>query len=121
MNEIWRNLRGGEGAHYSVFELKGDGMEALRLMFPTGDADYMNAVLFSTSGVHGHYGTIEEAERHLAGDEDASSDVTFVVIQPRLVTIRYGNVEPQNATDIAYLKKLRASSHAEIAQIGVQP
>lgn len=43
---------------------------ALRGMFPDAKADDMNFVLFSTSGVHGTYNTIEEAEKHLAPGKD---------------------------------------------------
>lgn len=121
MTALWKNITDGSGAHYSVLGLKGDGMTALRLLFPEGEADYMNVVFFSTSGVHGHYGTIEDVEKSLAGDVEKPNDVTFVVVHPRMVTIRYGNSEPQDAADIAFLKKLRASSHAAMAEIGAAP
>lgn len=109
--------------HYSVFRKHpaADGMECLRQMFPEGTADEMNFVLFSTSGVHGTYNTIEEAEMVLDGacDEDeAISEVTFLVVHPRIVTLRYGNCEPKNKDDIEFLKKLRDSSVAAVSGIG---
>jgi hypothetical protein len=119
---LWENLRADHSGsvHYSVLKLTGDGMEALRTMFPDGNADEMNAVLFSTSGVHGTYNTIEEAEAGIASD-DAETDrrVTFLVLHPRLVSLRYGSCEPKNADDIAFLKRLRESSHKALSEIGV--
>jgi hypothetical protein len=120
---MWRNVdkSRADSAHYSVMGLinPNDGMKALREMFPDGNADEMNAVLFSTSGVHGTYNTIEEAEaRVLHGDEEHSEDVTFVIVHPRMVALRYGNCEPETPDDFAFLKKLRASSHAALAKIG---
>jgi len=109
-----------QSSHYSISRLAPphDGMAALREFFPEAEADNMNFVLFSTSGVHGHYGTIEDAERHLAGDEEETSDVTFLIIHPRVVHLRYGNAEPKNDDDIAFLKRLRASSWKVALTIG---
>jgi hypothetical protein len=119
----WTNVdkSRADSAHYSVMGLinHNDGMKALRLMFPDGEADSMNVVLFSTSGVHGTYNTIEEAEACvLHGDKEQGEDVTFVIIHPRMVALRYGNCEPQTREDFAFLKKLRASSHAVLTKIG---
>lgn len=120
MRAHWRNIHNGDGGHYTTFALNSDGMAALRDLFPEARANEMNLALFSTSGVHGHYGTIEDVERRMAaGDEEEANDVTFLVVQPRLVTLRYGSCEPKDAADIAYLKALRASSHAEFAKIGM--
>jgi hypothetical protein len=106
-------------SHYSVIKIRGeDGMGDLRLMFPDAEADEMNFCLFSTSGVHGSYQTIEEAERLLAAGETENAHVTFLIVHPRLVCLRYGNCEPQTPEDFAYLKKLRASSLAAVAGIG---
>ena len=102
--------------YYSVHRLiggRGTAMEALRELFPEGEANDLNFVLFSTSGVHGTYCTIEACE---AGD---TKDVTFLVIQPRIVALRYGNVEPKTPEDFAFLKKLRASSMKAVATSGV--
>lgn len=112
----WENIdkTRPESAHYSIMRLARDGnaMSALREMFPNAQADELNAVLFSTSGVHGTYCTIEACE---AGDV---RDVTFVIVHPRLVALRYGNCEPKTPDDFAFLKKLRATSHAALATIG---
>jgi hypothetical protein len=102
--------------HYSIYKLTGDGMEALKFLFPEGKANGKNLVLFSTSGVHGSYTEIEEVEEFLSGKvqyedpDDCPRYVTFLVIQPRLVCMRYGNVKPRTMDDIAFLKRLRDSS-----------
>lgn len=119
---MWKNIDSLHGAHYSI-KRKADGvegMESLRHMFPDGKADDMNFVLFSTSGVHGTYNTIEDAESHLELKHDEScGEVTFLVVHPRLVALRYGNCTPQNKDDIEYLKRLRESSMKAIAGIGM--
>ena len=97
-----------------------DGMEALRSMFLSGTADAMNFVLFSTGGVHGTYGTIEDAEMFLFGQgADGNNEVTFLVVHPRIVSLRYGVCRPVSRADIDWLKNLRASSFIAAASIGV--
>jgi hypothetical protein len=78
----------GVGDHCTIAACRKaeDGMAALRECFPTGEPDKMNVVLFSTSGVHGTYTTIEDVEKNLSADEE----VTWLHLQPRKVTIRYG-------------------------------
>ena len=72
----WESSHGKQGGHYNTFHLaKGvDGMEVLRGFFSASGfevPDEMNFVLFSTSGVHGSYTTIEAAratpQRHRSG------------------------------------------------------
>ena len=120
---MWRNLDKArrDSAHYAVMGLTepNTGMEALRIMFPGGKADELNAVLFSTSGLHGTYCTIEEVEEDMARPErHGPRDVTFLILHPRLVTMRYGVCEPETADDIEFLKSLRESSHAALAKVG---
>ena len=122
---MWENIdpTRRDSAHYSVMRLdRGcSGMEALREMFPDGKADELNLVLFSTSGVHGTYNSIEDAESHIAcPSDDTSNDVTFLINHPRLVAVRYGVCTPETQADIDYLKRLRATSHAVLAGIGVR-
>jgi hypothetical protein len=107
-----------DGAHYNIFEAK--GMAALRQIFPEGQADEMNFCLFSTSGVHGSYCTIEKAEKAFKkkAHDDWECEVTFLIVQPRLVCLRYGNCQPESLDDFVYLKKLRASSHKVVQKIG---
>jgi hypothetical protein len=93
--------------HYSVIELKD-----LKAIFPEPVANEMNFVLFSTSGAHGSYCTIEAIENDPDLDE-----VTVLVVHPRTVVLRYGNVKvtPESAP---YLKALRQSSWEVMQRIG---
>jgi hypothetical protein len=100
-------------SHYSILKL--ESMAALRELFPSGKADDMNFVMFSTSGVHGTYTTIEEAEAELQHGEAAT--ITVVVVHPRIVCMRYGNLVI-TMDDVPFLKKLRSSSRAAFAKIG---
>ena len=120
---MWENLDKirPDSAHYSVMRVASiaEGMDALRSMFPEAKADELNFVLFSTSGVHGTYNAIEHAEQFLNGnDAEGQSEVTFVVVHPRLVAMRYGVCNPKTQDDIDYLKRLRTSSQEAVATIG---
>jgi hypothetical protein len=128
-SRFWKSVHGQDGAHYNVFRVvsDNDGMDALRAFFPTGDEPSdLNFVLFSTSGVHGSYATIESEEADawrldLDDDEPATPyqpRVTFLVVSPRICCLRYGNCLPQNADDFAYLKRLRAASWKAIGTVG---
>lgn len=103
---------------YSVLRLRNpeNAMHALREIFPKGEANELNFVLFSTSGVHGSYVLIENLEKE---PEDDPPWLTFLVVHPRIVCLRYGEVRLDSPEDFAYVKKLRASSLAAVAQIGV--
>lgn len=92
-------------AHYSIQELK--GMADLRRLFPDGEANDLNFVMFSTSGIHGSYMTIEEVAASLGTEEE--SGITVLVIQPRIVAMRYGTIDIE-PDDVPYLLKLRESS-----------
>jgi hypothetical protein len=137
-SKYWRKVesRGYEsGAHYSVFGCQGrdDGPlaeEALRLLFPDGKANEYTFVLFSTSGVHGCYTTLEEIEASFkkygadafGRDEETPDDyergwITFLVVHPRTVTLRYGNAMVRPET-LEWFKRLRASSWDVVQQIG---
>lgn len=122
----WKSSSGKQGAHYNLYwcRLAEDAMDALHEMFPDGKANSLNFVLFSTSGVHGTYSTIEDAEADIArgnkdeDGEDCTPEVTFLIVHPRIVCQRYGNCLPKTADDIAFLKQLRASSWAAVTEIG---
>lgn len=131
---VWRSCFGKDGAHYNVFSAaRGVDLDVgtLRRFFPDGEADEMNFVLFSTSGVHGTYRTIEDAEARIPlwregkpdpedpdGEAPSQPDVTFLLVHPRIVCLRYGNVLVSSQEDIDFLKKLRASSWAAVQKIG---
>lgn len=123
MSNIWTSLHGQDRNHYNQFRCKHeDGMTALREMFPTGEANYMNFCLFSTSGIHGSYITIEDVENEFNNGNDKFYEedwsVTFVIIQPRTIAMFYGNCKPQSKEDFDYLKKLRQSSWDVVYNIG---
>lgn len=108
-----------ESAHYNILRCT-EGIDLLREIFPDAEADSLNFCLFSTSGVHGSYGTIEDASQDLyKEDEDIIDSVTFLVICPRLVCMKYGNAKVKSKEDIEFLRKLRDSSHKVVAQIGL--
>lgn len=117
-NGEFKSISGKNGAHYNIFSVE-DGMAALKHIFPNGMANDLNFCLFSTSGIHGSYTSIEEIEAS-APDEDGykPTELTFLVVQPRLVCMRYGNCEPKTPDDFAFLKKLRETSWSAMANIG---
>lgn len=117
-----------DGAHYNLFHIRGD-VAALKDIFPSGRADEFNFCLFSTSGVHGSYTTIEQIEESLLqfpsgppGPDDWPDDyhgteLTVLVVQPRICCLRYGNINVA-LDDIPYLKQLRRSSWDVVSKIG---
>ncbi|HEY7822984.1 MAG TPA: hypothetical protein VIG24_09135 [Acidimicrobiia bacterium] len=114
----WESLHSKDGGHYNNFGCSdSDGMAALRELFPSGEADELNFVLFSTSGVHGSYTTIDVAESNFTNGVKAC--VTFLVVQPRLCTVRHGNCLPTSEKDFAFLRKLQESSWQAVQRIGV--
>lgn len=123
---VFHSLTGKLGAHYNIYSVRKDGreseevgMDALRQIFPEGKANEYNFCLFSTSGVHGLYNTIEGAEEHTKKPtEDKCGSVTFLIVHPRIVCLRYGNCLPKTEDDFAFLKKLRASSWRVVREIG---
>lgn len=109
-----------DDCYYKVQRAEGDGMNLLRLLFPDGKANDMNMVLFSTSGVHGSYLSIEQVERNVRQQtqEDDDYKVTFLVLHPRIVSMKYGNCRPRSPEDFQFLKDLRATSIAALSMIG---
>lgn len=112
-------------AHYSIFKCVDDkGMEFLKdILGEEPQLDEMNFVLFSTSGVHGCYTTIEQAEKEYKEPfiEDGKvypTMVTFLHMRPRMVTVVYGNCQITCQEDIEYLKKVRERSMEAIELIG---
>lgn len=99
-------------SYYSTNEVKTpDAMRVLREIFPNGEADENNFALFSTSGVHGSYCTIEQCERREV------ETVTFLVIKPRIVQTLWGNCRPISQEDFEFLVKLRESSRRVLSAI----
>ena len=125
----------GQAPCWSVMSIHPDidegPIEALKEIFPDGEANEMNFVLFSTSGIAGSYCSLETIEASIEkyGDKIFDEEVeeipddwthpclTFVLIQPRIIGIRYGNVLVTKE-DIPYLKKLRQTSWDVVSVIG---
>lgn len=117
---VWKSVTDKDGAHYNNYGCKdNDGMTGLKEMFPDGEANEFNFVLFSTSGIHGMHTTIEEVESDKP-DEDGykPTAVTFLIVQPRICCLRHGNCIPETKEDIDYLKKLRKTSWDVVLKIG---
>ena len=124
--EYWKSVSGKDGAHYNNYYCQYDelAMQALRTLFPDDQSvNEMNVVLFSTSGVHGTYATIESIEEDWKRGADENGEkpqrrVTFLVIQPRICCMRHGNCIPLTEDDFAFLKRLRELSWAALQMIG---
>jgi hypothetical protein len=100
----------------------GCGMKFLRDSFDSPPDD-LNFVLFSVSGVIGSYATIEDIETRNANppadpEDDIGTEITFVLIRPRVRAMLYGLAKPTTAEDFSFLRQLRADSWAAIAGIG---
>jgi hypothetical protein len=133
-DEWRRSVSRKEGGHYNIYGLKSSAsaMEFLKQYFPDGEANALNFVLFSTSGVHGTYTTLDEIEHSMKtypngyGDEEDTPDdyhypeVTVLIVQPRIVGMTYGNVKINSMDDLRYLKKLRKSSWKAVLAVGVE-
>lgn len=129
----FKSIHGKQGGHYNNFSIKpGRGMEALHEWFPHAEANEMNFVLFSTSGAHGTYTTIEEIEASLTKygenpdfdddgwpDDYSDNELTVLIVQPRLCTVRHGLI-PVTLADIPFLKALRLSSWDVVRKIGAK-
>lgn len=103
------------------------GMQSLREAFPDEKKiNHANFVFFSTSGVHGSYIELEDIEsslRKYGDDFDPGDDepadwrrphLTVLIVQTRIVCLRFGNVRVRLA-DIPYLKKIRKASKKAVA------
>lgn len=120
------------GLHYTIGKVL-HNIESLKALFPDGEADDLNFVLFSTSGVHGSYRTLDDIEESIKKygfdpdfrysdaenpDDYWPAQVTILVVHPRVVALRYGCCNIESLEDLEYLKKLRASSTAVVQTIG---
>lgn len=116
----WHSLHGKDGGHYNTFTCRDSlGMAALREWFPNGEATENRFVMFSTSGVHGSYQTIEDAEMELLNPtEEGDTKVTFLIVEHRIVCLRYGNAVIESPEDVAFLIRLRESSRKAFGAIG---
>lgn len=79
--------------------------ELIRSIFLDPKVDYtMNWLVLSTSGVHGSYGTIDDAEY-----EEDYFVITATIFQPRRVSIAYGNAK-FHRSDCLWLRQVVANT-----------
>ena len=83
--------------------------------------DFMNFVLFGTSGIHGHYTKPADIEEKLKAQDFTNEDgepcdheITFLIVHPRMVTLRYGNIIVKTIEELEVLKDLEAKSKAVV-------
>ena len=122
------------GGHYNIFRIAEESaIKWLRELFPDGEANEHNFVLFSASGVHGSYCTLDKIEASLrkygpdkysiddsnkgvAPDDWEFPEVTFLIVHPRIVCLRYGNC-PVTVEDLPFLRKLAQTSNDAVKKI----
>lgn len=120
-----------EGGHYNIFAAQNEMEWAMltNIFEPLNwQADKMNFILFSTSGVHGTYTTIEDIEKsaekygwnvkdNFDADDYCSPYLTFLIVHPRIVNMRFGEIKVRPFM-LEKLKKLRKSSIEVVQKIG---
>ena len=123
-----------QGGHYNIYSATHDpvaSITALREWFANdGSINGMNFLLFSTSGVHGSYTTIDEIAESMSrypdgpppdGDwpEDYTDpEITFLIVQPRLVGMTYGLAKIRHADDVAWVRRMQELTAKVVAEIG---
>jgi hypothetical protein len=122
-DNTWRKastLSGSGDPYANVFQIYDnvDSMDALRAVFPDGEANPEDWVLFSTSGTHGTYATIEDVEAEVNENGFSFDGLTFIIIHPRSICMKYGRAYPETSDDFAFLKRLRESSIKAVSEIG---
>lgn len=122
LEPVWKRTKGYNLLDpYQSIQTIEDGnltMAALRSLFPDGQANAMNLAMFSTGGTFGTFATIEDVEAEIKQNGFTFDGLTFVVVQPRVLCLRYGRAYPENEDDFAFLKKLRATSNEVFSKIG---
>ena len=99
------------GAHYTIYGFS--SIDDIKRVFPEGKANDLNWFVASTSGVHGTYTTLDEIEMSLdlpVGSEERFTELTCLIIMPRLVSLTYGCIEVTLKEEVVFLRKLIASS-----------
>lgn len=128
-----RSIYGKGGGHYNIFDSK-DSVSAivtLRDWFKDDDSvNEMNFILFSTSGIHGSYRTLEDIAESTAKygfdidghdewpDDRVWPEATFLLVQPRLVSMTFGNARIRDEDDLKWAFRVRELSSREAALIG---
>lgn len=103
-------------SHYTIQKL--ESFADVRAVFTPGVQHDLNWVFASTSGIHGHYWTIEEILANWDAPEDEDNgipvkDITVTILHPRTICVRYGTVEATKE-DLVFL-----SAHINQTLLGV--
>lgn len=128
-SKYWSSVHKKQGGHYNTFNAQENGkhtdvsIDVLKTVWPFGKADELNFCLFGTSGVHGRHGSVDALRRsfnryglrdwdaiNAEAPDDYDDTITFLIVHPRTVTLRFGNVTIKSESDLAYLETLRDSS-----------
>lgn len=97
--------------HYEIQRL--ETLEDLWGCFPDDKADEMNWLVLSTSGVHGSCATLDGLLEKW-DDQEYVNAITVLVIQPRLVVLRYGELELHDHEGVERLRRIVTSSVSAI-------
>jgi hypothetical protein len=105
--------------HYEV-QASIKSIDDLKTLFPNGKANDLNWVFYSMSGVHGTYTTLDEIDAGEPDDDPEEnlapyqSELTVLVVHPRLVVLKYGNIRVHDKAEADWLRELVASSLAAV-------
>lgn len=111
-----------DSAHYSIFEI--ESIDEVKHLFfsdfqgnPVSQprVDEMNFLLIGTDGVHGTGKTIDELEQEW-DNEDYGHSLTMLIVHPRLVCLKFGDIEV-NREDIPWLREVSKLSLKAVKEI----
>lgn len=114
------------GGHYSINWLdEAFAWAWIREKFgPQAQADEYGLVLFSTSGVHGSYMTLDRVVGDWEGARNMPdpTSITFLCVEPRLVRMTYGNLplspsDPDTPMRLSWLRELARSTIKAVEKI----
>ncbi len=109
------------GGHYHIYGFS--SIDDIKRVFPEGKANKLNWFVASTSGVHGTYTTLDKIEKSLSlpiDDEERFTELTCLIIMPRMVCVTYGCIEVKSQEEVDFLRKLITSSIEQIAKTQAQ-
>jgi len=99
--------------HYKVRDLP--DMAAVRHAIPATGPDEMNWLFVGTSGVHGTYLTLDEAEAQLREPRRKTAAVTVLIVRPRTCVLLCGEVRA-TSEDVAWLRNAVRGTIAAVAR-----
>lgn len=133
-DEFRKSVHSKTGGHYNTYALKDEsrGVEFLKSYFDDGEGcNDMNMVFLATSGIHGSYITLDDVQEWLeahpgasfeswdggeGGEEESWPTVTFLLVQPRIVGMTYGNAVVRTLEEVAWLRWLAHTTVGGVAK-----